>query len=68
MKIKVIVLTCPHCKDEIFSKHRHDYCTCRCGKYSIDGGRDYTKVSGENAIEYLSEKEIENETKRPNKT
>lgn len=38
-------LECPKCHDLISSIHRHDFRTCKCGALSIDGGRDYLRVS-----------------------
>ena len=38
---------CLTCEDVIFSMNRHDSHSCTCGKVSIDGGKDYTKVSFE---------------------
>lgn len=38
-------IKCNHCNDEIESKHRHDFVTCKCGKISVDGGKDYRKTS-----------------------
>ena len=35
---------CNHCNDEIESKHRHDFVTCKCGKIAVDGGKDYRKT------------------------
>ena len=40
-------LRCLSCGDVIFSRARHDFMTCSCGKVSIDGGFDYNKISGE---------------------
>lgn len=34
---------CLICHDEIVSRHRHDYVTCKCGQVSVDGGREYLK-------------------------
>lgn len=34
-------LQCPECNDKIFSYHRHDWKTCKCGLIYIDGGDDY---------------------------
>lgn len=34
---------CNHCKDEIESKHCHDYVSCKCGRIAVDGGKDYTR-------------------------
>lgn len=46
---------CLYCKDTIFSRTIHDFRTCSCGKTSIDGGFDYTKVSGTpNKVESVS--------------
>jgi hypothetical protein len=36
---------CLLCGDIIESKHVHDYVTCKCGKFSVDGGRDYLRRS-----------------------
>lgn len=47
---------CLVCGDEIESKHRHDFVSCKCGKISIDGGLDYCKWSGDlSDIKNLSE-------------
>ena len=34
---------CDECGDEIDSKHRHDFRTCKCGNLCVDGGKDYRK-------------------------
>ena len=39
-------IQCNLCSDLIFSKHRHDYRTCKCGACSVDGGNSYFKRSG----------------------
>ena len=44
MKIKA--LECKNCGDTIFSRARHDFMTCSCGKVSVDGGFDYMKIVG----------------------
>ena len=31
-------IRCNICGDEIESKHRHDFVTCKCGDCSVDGG------------------------------
>jgi hypothetical protein len=36
---------CLLCDDVVYSINRHDYHSCSCGKVSIDGGRDYTKLA-----------------------
>jgi ribosomal protein S27AE len=43
--ITVSAITCPDCGDIIFSRARHDYRSCTCGKCAIDGGFDYIKIS-----------------------
>jgi hypothetical protein len=42
----VSAIKCNKCKDTIYSRARHDFRSCTCGAVAIDGGRDYTKVSG----------------------
>lgn len=44
-KRRIYGVTCPLCKDFVFSRARHDMRSCTCGAVAIDGGRDYTKVS-----------------------
>lgn len=41
-----IKIKCMKCEDIIQSMYRHDYKCCSCGAISIDGGSDYTKVTG----------------------
>ena len=36
-------IRCNICGDEIASKHRHDFVTCKCGACSVDGGHDYLR-------------------------
>ena len=36
-------IRCNLCGDEIESKHRHDFVTCKCGSCSVDGGHDYLR-------------------------
>ena len=42
---------CNKCNDEIISKHRHDFVTCSCGKFSVDGGRSYIRRIGDDYTE-----------------
>jgi len=35
---------CLSCDDVIYSVMRHDMNRCTCGKVSIDGGKDYTRI------------------------
>lgn len=41
--------TCRKCKDFIFSRHVHDFFTCKCGAISVDGGQDYLRRVGDPA-------------------
>lgn len=45
-------LFCHKCENVIYSKYRHDFQTCRCESISIDGGKDYIKVSAMSNAEY----------------
>lgn len=45
-KIKRNSAKCLKCKDEIESKHVHDFVTCRCGAISVDGGKHYLRRAG----------------------
>lgn len=56
---KVIAIKCPVCNYTVFSRARHDFRSCACGKVSIDGGFDYTKVSYSSDIKDLKTKQIE---------
>jgi len=38
---------CTNCESIIESFHRHDFVTCKCGKISVDGGKDYLRRVGE---------------------
>lgn len=44
-KMRVTAIKCDKCFDIIYSRARHDFRSCTCGSVSIDGGRDYTKIS-----------------------
>ena len=41
--------TCRNCKDFIFSRHVHDFVTCKCGAISVDGGQEYLRRVGDPA-------------------
>jgi hypothetical protein len=43
---------CRRCNDEIRSRNKHDYVTCKCGAISVDGGSWYSIRSG---IEYVKD-------------
>jgi hypothetical protein len=38
---------CNKCDDYIFSKHRHDFVTCKCGAIAVDGGQEYLRRVGD---------------------
>lgn len=50
----VTVAICPDCKNKVYSRARHDYRTCPCGSVSIDGGHDYTRISGNPIIKRIN--------------
>ena len=39
---------CAKCGDEIESKYRHDFASCKCGAIFVDGGKDYIRRGAEN--------------------
>lgn len=43
--MKVTVISCPKCKDVVFSRTRHDMRSCSCGSVSIDGGDAYCRIA-----------------------
>ena len=43
--VKVVAIECPVCHTIIYSRCRHDFRECKCGKVSIDGGFDYIRIS-----------------------
>jgi hypothetical protein len=45
--LTVAGIICRKCGDVIWSRHRHDFRWCSCKTVAIDGGRDYTKIVGE---------------------
>jgi hypothetical protein len=47
---------CKNCQDVIYSVMRHDNRSCNCGRVSIDGGRDYCRLSFDKADGYVNGK------------
>lgn len=41
-------IQCLVCKAIIESRTRHDFITCACGSTSVDGGKDYQRILGNN--------------------
>jgi hypothetical protein len=42
-RTRVCTVTCSHCGEEIYSRARHDFRYCKCGRTNVDGGFDYLK-------------------------
>jgi hypothetical protein len=40
-------IKCTLCNDIIYSAHRHDFKSCKCGSVSVDGGVDYLRRVGD---------------------
>lgn len=45
--MKILAIKCKNCLDIIYSRARHDFRSCSCGKVSIDGGFDYSRIVAE---------------------
>lgn len=43
---EVLGIRCLKCKDEIWSRHVHDFRWCKCKCVAVDGGRHYLKITG----------------------
>lgn len=56
-------MKCQCCGDIIESLSTHHFVTCKCGKCSIDGGKEYLKRIGNYVQDFieLAEYEEENE-------
>lgn len=48
---------CRKCGDRIYSRHTHDYVSCKCGGISVDGGYDYLRRSAK-SLSYIIEASI----------
>lgn len=57
MNIKAI--KCGECKDIIYSRTRHDFHACSCGKTFIDGGFEYFRVGSETMNYEIVDIEVE---------
>jgi len=49
-KARRMALKCHGCGDTIFSRARHDFRRCSCGKCFIDGGSDYIRYGCDPAL------------------
>lgn len=50
--MKVDAIKCKHCGDIIYSRARHDFRSCSCGKVVIDGGFDYKRILAEKSSDF----------------
>lgn len=50
--MKVSAIKCLGCGDIIYSRARHDWHRCSCGKTFIDGGFDYMRVGWDEETGY----------------
>lgn len=39
-------IKCLLCEDVIYSAHKHDFVSCKCGAVCVDGGMNYLKRCG----------------------
>ena len=46
-----MVLTCPHCKDEIWSVYYGDFVRCKCGVSFMDDTPEYARTNGTGTIQ-----------------
>lgn len=61
--ITQIGLYCKFCKDYIFSNSRHDFESCKCGYFFIDGGFDYFRAGANSLAEVVRVKrDVDRET------
>jgi hypothetical protein len=44
---------CKKCGDVIYSRHRHDFVTCKCGNVAVDGGQEYLRRSYEQPESFI---------------
>ena len=49
------VIRCKNCGDIIESKYTHDFVICKCGRCSVDGGRDYLRRCFKNSTDDYEE-------------
>lgn len=46
VRTRVRTITCPECKEEFYSRARHDFRYCSCQSTMVDGGFDYLRMGG----------------------
>lgn len=52
---------CLKCGDEIESKHRHDWVSCKCGAIFVDGGKDYLRRGADDFAIFVDTSIVEEE-------
>jgi len=50
--MKIFAIKCLGCGDTIYSRARHDWHQCSCGKTFVDGGFDYMRVGWDEEVGY----------------
>jgi len=63
IRTRIATVTCNGCGDEIYSRARHDFKSCECGKTHIDGGFDYVKTGFDPSIGFSPHIRYVNATK-----
>lgn len=43
-RYRIMATECHYCHDILFSRARHDFRWCSCGKTYVDGGSDYLRI------------------------
>lgn len=59
MKTKVNCVVCPVCKDEIYSRSRHDFHYCSCGEVAVDGGFEYMRMLYKSVMPEIVVREVD---------
>lgn len=61
--VTVTAITCPSCKQTIYSRARHDYHSCECGDVFVDGGFDYLRYGRKDQVPEITKVKV-NATKK----
>jgi hypothetical protein len=60
----ILAIKCLGCNDIIYSRARHDFHYCSCGKTFVDGGFDYLRAGFDEKVGYATVNvEVEGVTK-----
>jgi hypothetical protein len=57
----VVGMKCTKCGDVIYSRAHHDFHWCNCKSIAIDGGREYTKMTGVDFVQVELDVDASNE-------